>query len=77
MAPPSARERTRPVHSALPVKDLAVDTTDLTKDYGNERGIFDLDLSVPTGEVFGFSDPMARQDHHDPPAHGSYPRDTW
>jgi ABC-2 type transport system ATP-binding protein len=39
------------------VKDLAVATTGLSKDYGNGRGIFDLDLSVPAGEVFGFLGP--------------------
>ena len=45
------------MHAALSVKDLAVDTTGLSKDYGDRRGIFDLDLSVPTGEVFGFLGP--------------------
>ena len=57
MAPPSAHQRTRPVHSALSVKDLAVETGALTKDYGNGRGIFDLDLRVAVGEVFGFLGP--------------------
>ncbi len=57
MAPPSAHQRTRPVHSALSVKGLAVETRGITKDYGNGRGIFDLDLSVPAGEVFGFLGP--------------------
>jgi ABC-2 type transport system ATP-binding protein len=45
------------VHVALSVKDLAVQTGALTKDYGNGRGIFDLDLSVAVGEVFGFLGP--------------------
>ena len=39
------------------MKDLAVATGGLTKDYGNGRGIFDLDLSVAEGEVFGFLGP--------------------
>src|SRR5688572_3430643 len=43
--------------STLSVKDLAVETSGLTKDYGNGRGIFDLDLSLTTGEVFGFLGP--------------------
>jgi ABC-2 type transport system ATP-binding protein len=45
------------VHAAHSVKDLAVETKDLTKDYGNGRGIFNLDLSVAEGEVFGFLGP--------------------
>lgn len=32
-------------------------TTSLTKDYGNGRGIFDLDLVVDHGEIFGFLGP--------------------
>ena len=35
----------------------AIEVEGLTKDYGNRRGIFDLDLSVPAGEVFGFLGP--------------------
>ena len=35
----------------------AIETQGLTKDYGNGRGIFDLELSVPVGEVFGFLGP--------------------
>ena len=35
----------------------AVETSGLTKDYGNGRGIFDLELRVPVGEVFGFLGP--------------------
>jgi ABC-2 type transport system ATP-binding protein len=57
MASLSAHQRTSPVHSARSVKDLAVETESLTKDYGSGRGIFDLDLSVSAGEVFGFLGP--------------------
>jgi ABC-2 type transport system ATP-binding protein len=39
------------------VKDLAVETQGLTKDYGSGRGIADLDLSVAVGQVFGFLGP--------------------
>src|SRR5213594_2881846 len=35
----------------------AIETKGLTKDYGNGRGIFDLDLGVAEGEVFGFLGP--------------------
>ena len=35
----------------------AIETQRLTKDYGNGRGIFDLDLTVTEGEVFGFLGP--------------------
>ena len=35
----------------------AIVTTGLTKDYGNGRGLFDLDLEVGVGEVFGFLGP--------------------
>ena len=35
----------------------AIQTQGLTKDYGNGRGIFDLDLTVKDGEVFGFLGP--------------------
>jgi ABC-2 type transport system ATP-binding protein len=45
------------VHAELSVKDLAVQTQGLTKDYGNGRGIAGLDLSVAEGEVFGFLGP--------------------
>ena len=34
-----------------------IETQGLTKDYGNGRGIFDLDLEVERGEVFGFLGP--------------------
>ncbi len=35
----------------------AIGTNGLTKDYGSGRGIFDLDLVVNEGEVFGFLGP--------------------
>ena len=35
----------------------AIATAALTKDYGSGRGIFDLDLQVNEGEVFGFLGP--------------------
>jgi ABC-2 type transport system ATP-binding protein len=35
----------------------AIETKGLTKDYGSGRGIFDLDLAVAEGEVFGFLGP--------------------
>src|SRR5437870_9067983 len=35
----------------------AIETKGLTKDYGNGRGIFDLDLEIEEGEVFGFLGP--------------------
>ncbi len=35
----------------------AIATRGLTKDYGAERGLFDLDLEVPAGEVFGYLGP--------------------
>ena len=37
--------------------DGAIATAGLTKDFGGGRGIFDLDLSVREGEVFGFIGP--------------------
>jgi ABC-2 type transport system ATP-binding protein len=35
----------------------AIRTEGLTKDYGGGRGLFDLDLEVPAGEVFGYLGP--------------------
>jgi ABC-2 type transport system ATP-binding protein len=35
----------------------ALETSGLTKDYGSGRGIFDLDLAVEEGEVFGYLGP--------------------
>jgi ABC-2 type transport system ATP-binding protein len=36
---------------------VAIHTEGLTKDYGESRGLFDLDLEVPAGEVFGYLGP--------------------
>lgn len=38
-------------------KQLAIYTEELTKDYGVGRGLFDLNLEVAQGEVFGFLGP--------------------
>ena len=35
----------------------AIATKGLTKDYGSGHGIFDLDLTVAEGEVFGYLGP--------------------
>ena len=35
----------------------AIETTDLTKFYGAQRGIEGVDLTVAQGEVFGFLGP--------------------
>jgi ABC-2 type transport system ATP-binding protein len=35
----------------------AIATKGLSKDYGSGRGLFDLDLAIETGEVFGFLGP--------------------
>src|SRR3981081_477816 len=35
----------------------AINTQRLTKDYGGGKGLFDLDLEVPEGEVFGYLGP--------------------
>jgi ABC-2 type transport system ATP-binding protein len=35
----------------------AIDTHGLTKDYGRGRGLFDLDLDVSEGEIFGYLGP--------------------
>ena len=37
--------------------DDAIRTTRLTKDYSGGAGLFDLDLQVPAGEVFGYLGP--------------------
>lgn len=34
-----------------------IEIKDLTKDYGNNKGIFDVNLTVKKGEVFGFLGP--------------------
>src|SRR3979490_2345451 len=35
----------------------AIKTQGLTKDHGGGKGLFDLDLEVPEGEVFGYLGP--------------------
>lgn len=37
--------------------DTTLELTNLTKDYGQDRGIFDVSFSVAPGEVFGFLGP--------------------
>jgi ABC-2 type transport system ATP-binding protein len=37
--------------------DSAIVCAGLTKDYGHGRGLFDLDLEVRQGEIFGFIGP--------------------
>jgi ABC-type uncharacterized transport system ATPase subunit len=39
------------------LSDRVIDSTRLTKYYGRQRGVEDLDLDVRVGEVFGFSGP--------------------
>lgn len=34
-----------------------IEIKDITKDYGNNKGIFDVNLIVKKGEVFGFLGP--------------------
>lgn len=36
------------------MSDTIIRVTNLTKDYGNQRGVFDLNLEVKRGEVYGF-----------------------
>ena len=31
-----------------------IEIKNMTKDYGDKRGIFDIDISIEKGEVFGF-----------------------
>jgi ABC-2 type transport system ATP-binding protein len=45
------------VDNAGVMEGAAIATHALTKDYGAHRGIFDLDLTVERGEVFGFLGP--------------------
>ncbi|WP_205325881.1 ABC transporter ATP-binding protein [Glycomyces sp. YM15] len=47
----NAMERSGPTATA------AITCTGLTKDYGNGHGVFDLDLTIAQGEVFGFIGP--------------------
>ena len=35
----------------------AIELSHITKDYGNNRGVFDVSFTVKTGEVFGFLGP--------------------
>ncbi len=39
------------------MKNTVIELSDLTKDFGNHRGIFDVNLSVEEGEVFGYLGP--------------------
>jgi ABC-2 type transport system ATP-binding protein len=43
--------------SAAATATMVISCTGLTKDFGNGHGVFDLDLSVRPGEVFGFIGP--------------------
>ena len=36
------------------MRDVIIETKGLTKDYGQGRGIFDIDLEIHRGEVIGF-----------------------
>ena len=36
------------------MQDFLIQTVDLTKDYGQGRGIFGVDLNVERGEIFGY-----------------------
>jgi ABC-2 type transport system ATP-binding protein len=49
----------QPIHirARRPVDDLAVETKGLTKYYGANRGILEVSLAVPRGEIFGFLGP--------------------
>ena len=35
-------------------KDIVIELDHVTKDYGNNRGIFDISLKIPKGTVFGY-----------------------
>lgn len=43
--------------SPLPNEKVAIRTSGLTKDYGNKRGLFDLNISIKEGEIFGLIGP--------------------
>src|SRR5262249_53540824 len=50
----------RPTVSVRPAPEqaqLAISTKGLSKDFGSGRGLFDLDLEIEEGEVFGFLGP--------------------
>ena len=34
-----------------------IEVADLTKNYGNGKGVFDVSLSIPKGEVYGYLGP--------------------
>ncbi len=48
---------TEPVREAAAVSTMAIETRELTKSYGGNRGIIDVTLEVPRGEIFGFLGP--------------------
>ncbi len=50
MSPVSFVERRRPITAAI-------ETEKLTKYYGRSRGVIDVDLTVETGQIFGFLGP--------------------
>ncbi|MCV0402698.1 MAG: ABC transporter ATP-binding protein [Chloroflexi bacterium] len=45
------------IRARRPASGLAVETRELTKWYGRNRGILDVSLEVPRGEIFGFLGP--------------------
>lgn len=45
------------MRSQLPNDMGAIETVGLTKDYGSKRGLFDLNLSIKEGEIFGLIGP--------------------
>jgi ABC-2 type transport system ATP-binding protein len=49
--------RARACHDRLVPADAAISTHGLTKDFGEGRGLFGLDLEVARGEVMGFLGP--------------------
>ncbi len=38
----------------IPTKDIAINVSHLTKDYGKGRGLFDVSFIVPKGKTFGY-----------------------
>ena len=36
------------------MSDTVIKISNLTKDYGNHRGVFQIDLEIPKGQVFGY-----------------------
>lgn len=38
-------------------KEAIIELQQVTKDYGNGKGVFNLSFSVPKGEVFGYLGP--------------------